>query len=172
MTDQDPYTLLGLLPDAPAEAIRQAYRRQAALIHPDRQPPARKAAAAEQMRQLNAARDLLLDPARRRAYDQAHQAAAPWPEPARPVYHDMWSDAAVDRRWRRAAQRSVAVAAILIALFGVALLSVFAPGALVGLARFVWAAGRVIVIVGATVIIPLALSALLAVVVRSLRGSR
>ena len=65
----DPYYLLGLPQTATADQIRAAYRRKAAETHPDRQPPDQRAAAEEQMKQLNAARDLLLDPRRRATYD-------------------------------------------------------------------------------------------------------
>ncbi len=65
----DPYYLLGLPHTATAHEIRAAYRRKAAATHPDHQPPDQRAAAEEQMKQLNAARDLLLDPRRRATYD-------------------------------------------------------------------------------------------------------
>ena len=65
----DPYYLLGIAQTATADEIRVAYRRRAAEIHPDLQPRANRALAEEQMKQLNAARDLPLDPRRRATYD-------------------------------------------------------------------------------------------------------
>jgi len=65
----DPYYLLGVSLTATPDEIRAAYRRRAAEIHPDRQPPDKRASASEQMKQLNAARDLLLDARRRAEYD-------------------------------------------------------------------------------------------------------
>jgi len=65
----DPYYLLGIAQTATADEIRAAYRHRAAEIHPDLQPRDKRPMAEEQMKQLNAARDLLLDPRRRAAYD-------------------------------------------------------------------------------------------------------
>ena len=65
----DPYALLGLPPRATPDEIRAAYRRLAAERHPDANPPDKKTLASEQMVELNAARDLLLDAARRSQYD-------------------------------------------------------------------------------------------------------
>ncbi len=73
----NPYSLLGLRADASLDEIRAAYRRLAAEWHPDVHPPEKKPWASEQMVQLNTARDLLLDPARRAAYDTA-RARATW----------------------------------------------------------------------------------------------
>jgi hypothetical protein len=74
----DPYTLLDLPPTAAPDDIRAAYRRRAAEWHPDRQPPEKKAEAVERMVQLNAARDLLLDPRRRIQYHREHENALRW----------------------------------------------------------------------------------------------
>lgn len=64
--DEDYYALLGVTSDASEELIRQAYRRQAKVSHPDlRRDPQAEAL----MRRLNAAREVLLDPQRRRSYD-------------------------------------------------------------------------------------------------------
>lgn len=65
----DPYYLLGVPQNASSGEIRAAYRRRATESHPDRQPPDRRAWAEEQMKQLNAARDILLDPRRRAEHD-------------------------------------------------------------------------------------------------------
>jgi hypothetical protein len=68
-SQRDPYRLLGIELTASPDEIRAAYRRRAAEHHPDRQPPEQRDQASEQMKDLNAARDLLLDPARRAQYD-------------------------------------------------------------------------------------------------------
>jgi curved DNA-binding protein CbpA len=69
--DSDPYATLGVVPSAIPDEIRAAYRRLAAACHPDLQPPEKKAWASEQMIQLNAARDLLLNTRRRVHYHQS-----------------------------------------------------------------------------------------------------
>ena len=66
----DPYYLLGVELNAPPDDIRAAYRRRAAEVHPDIQPLEKREWASERMKQLNAARDLLLDPKRRAEYDE------------------------------------------------------------------------------------------------------
>ena len=66
MPSVDPYRLLQVHPEADAEIIQVAYRKLAQRYHPD---VARDPEAARRMAELNAARDLLLDPAARAAYD-------------------------------------------------------------------------------------------------------
>src|SRR3990172_5132834 len=66
----DPYYLLGVELNAAPDEIRAAYRSRAAEVHPDIQPPEKREWASERMKQLNAARDLLLDPKRRTEYDE------------------------------------------------------------------------------------------------------
>lgn len=56
----DAYVTLGVTREADAAEIRRAYRVLAARVHPDLQPPARKAWAHAQMVRLNAARAELL----------------------------------------------------------------------------------------------------------------
>lgn len=63
--------LLGVPPDASTFEIERAYRRHAAVIHPDRffdQPSVRMEAEAK-LRQLNEAATILRDPERRMKYD-------------------------------------------------------------------------------------------------------
>lgn len=60
MSSPDPHTLLGLPATASAREVRAAYRRLAAQYHPDRHPPEKKAWAAAQMAQLNAAREAVV----------------------------------------------------------------------------------------------------------------
>ena len=76
--DFDPYATLGVLPSATPDAIRAAYRRLAAACHPDIQPPEKKAWASEQMIQLNAARDFLLNTRRRVQYHREHADHMQW----------------------------------------------------------------------------------------------
>ena len=67
--DKDYYALLGVDPDATAEQIKKAYRTLAKQYHPDvnNSPD-----AAERFREIIEAYDTLIDPARRRRYDQLH----------------------------------------------------------------------------------------------------
>jgi DnaJ-class molecular chaperone len=64
----DYYALLGVGQDASAEDIKKAYRKQALLYHPDRNPEQREAAEAR-FKELTQAYAVLMDPAKRRAYD-------------------------------------------------------------------------------------------------------
>jgi hypothetical protein len=61
----DPYEVLGVRRTASATEIRAAYRAAARRLHPD------AGGSAEGMQQLNVAWQVLRDPARRAAYDQA-----------------------------------------------------------------------------------------------------
>jgi curved DNA-binding protein CbpA len=60
------YEVLGLQPNSNAAQIRQAYRGLAKHLHPDRNP---LPAAAEALKQVNAAYEVLKNPTRRRQYD-------------------------------------------------------------------------------------------------------
>ena len=61
------YATLRLDRDASQETVRRAYRRQAQVHHPDRQPG--DAAAADRMAQINEAYAVLSHPGRRASYD-------------------------------------------------------------------------------------------------------
>ncbi len=61
------YELLGVAPHASHDEIRRAYRALAQVHHPDTNPDA----AAASMVEINAAWEVLGDPARRREYDWA-----------------------------------------------------------------------------------------------------
>ncbi len=64
----DYYEILQVHPKAEPEVIEAAYRRLARLYHPD---VSRRPDAAERMRQINLAYEVLSDPQKRRAYDAA-----------------------------------------------------------------------------------------------------
>ena len=63
---KDHYAALGLGSDATSADIKKAFRQQASVHHPDRNAAA---AAPERFRAVQAAYEVLSDPARRRAYD-------------------------------------------------------------------------------------------------------
>jgi len=71
MADVDPYKVLQVHPEADPEIIAVAYRKLAQRYHPD---VAAGPEAARMMSELNAARDLLLDPASRAAHDRSRRA--------------------------------------------------------------------------------------------------
>src|SRR4051794_40642068 len=66
------YEELGVPPNAPVEEIRQAYKLMARLLHPDAQvDPKLKALAEGQMKRLGEIASVLVDPAKRRNYDES-----------------------------------------------------------------------------------------------------
>lgn len=68
MEDVDYYAILGLDRGCSVEQVRRAYRVLAKRYHPD--VNGGSAEAAERCREVNAAHEVLSDPARRRAYDR------------------------------------------------------------------------------------------------------
>jgi curved DNA-binding protein CbpA len=72
--DKDYYDLLGVPREATEEEIRKAYRRQALEWHPDRRPGDPR--AAEHFKEISEAYAVLINPARRREYDEAARAGA------------------------------------------------------------------------------------------------
>jgi len=66
----NPYLLLGLQQDACDAWIRSAFRRVSLQVHPDRCP--NDPEAADRFRELTDAKELLLNPLRRRIYDTTH----------------------------------------------------------------------------------------------------
>ncbi len=64
----DPYDILGVRRDDSEEAIRKAYRKLAKVHHPDLNPG--KPEAAERFKAINAANELLSDPAKRARFDR------------------------------------------------------------------------------------------------------
>ena len=66
----DVYAVLGVEPDASAEALKAAHRRLVRAHHPDLQPPEARAAATRRVQELNVAYGLVRDPRARAAYDR------------------------------------------------------------------------------------------------------
>lgn len=87
MPEQNPYACLGLLPGSSSADIKRRYRQLAKQYHPDAQG---KASSEDKLRVLNAAYEILSDPAKKAAYDTAYEARfavfnpARAPLPARP----------------------------------------------------------------------------------------
>lgn len=65
---RDPYTVLGIERSASADAVKKAYRRLAKKHHPDLHAGDKR--AAETIKEINAAYDLLSDPAKRARFDR------------------------------------------------------------------------------------------------------
>ena len=63
----DPYDILGIAATSTPAEIRQAYRRLASALHPDRNP---EPDAAARFRRVQQAYDLLSDESRRREHDE------------------------------------------------------------------------------------------------------
>jgi curved DNA-binding protein CbpA len=91
--DKDYYAILGVARDATEDELRRAYRRQALSWHPDRRPGDSR--AAERFRDVSEAYAVLINPARRREYDEAWRRGAA--ETFRPsqdeLFRDLFSDA-------------------------------------------------------------------------------
>ena len=90
--DRDYYAALGLAPEATEEEIRRSYRRLALECHPDRNPGNPR--AEERFKEISEAYAVLMDPAKRGAYDRARGAGAPGGfGPSREdVFRDLFND--------------------------------------------------------------------------------
>ncbi len=90
--DRDYYATLGLRPDASEEEIRRTYRRMALQWHPDRNPGNPR--AEERFTEISEAYAVLIDPAKRGAYNRARGAGQPGGfEPSREdVFRDLFAD--------------------------------------------------------------------------------
>ncbi len=88
----DPYTLLGVAPDATDKQIRTAFLKLAKTSHPDLHPGDAK--AEERFKAATAAKDLLSDPERRARFDRGEidaagqERAPPGPPPTQRSYRD------------------------------------------------------------------------------------
>jgi curved DNA-binding protein len=74
---RDYYQTLGVARDAPAEAVKKAYRRLARKYHPD---VSREADAEKRMKEVNEAYAVLSDPGKRAAYDRLGRGYRPGQE--------------------------------------------------------------------------------------------
>jgi curved DNA-binding protein CbpA len=81
--EPDPYQLLGVARQATPAEIAQAWRRRARAEHPDARPA--DAGAPARFRALAGAYEMLSDPARRAAWDQAARVPEPGPAAPRPA---------------------------------------------------------------------------------------
>lgn len=81
--DDDPYAVLGVADTAPPEVIRGAWLALSKIYHPDNG----SAPDPDAMRAVNAAHDLLSDPARRAELDAA-RSTGPTPPPPDAGWHD------------------------------------------------------------------------------------
>lgn len=77
MEFKDYYQVLGVPRDAPADAIKKAYRKAARKYHPD---VSKEADATARMKEVNEAYAVLSDPEKRAAYDQVGQGYRPGQE--------------------------------------------------------------------------------------------
>jgi curved DNA-binding protein CbpA len=90
--EKDYYAVIGVGPEATADDIRRAYRRLALECHPDRNPGDPE--AGERFKEVSEAYAVLIDPAKRRAYDQIRRAGAPGD--FRPRREDLFRDLFAD----------------------------------------------------------------------------
>lgn len=91
--DKDYYAILGVPREAIEDEIRRAYRRQALEWHPDRRPGDPR--AAERFREISEAYAVLINPARRREYDEASRvgAAGMFRHSQDELFRDLFADA-------------------------------------------------------------------------------
>jgi curved DNA-binding protein CbpA len=90
--DRDYYRVLGLRPEASEDEIRRTYRRLALEWHPDRNPG--NPQAEERFKEISEAYAILIDPAKRRAYDSARGAGQPagFGASREDVFRDLFAD--------------------------------------------------------------------------------
>jgi DnaJ-class molecular chaperone len=91
-TDRDYYTILGVAPSATEEEIRRTYRRLALQWHPDRNRG--DARAEERFKEISEAYAVLMDTAKRGAYDGARQAgtSGDFGHSREDVFRDLFAD--------------------------------------------------------------------------------
>ena len=66
----DPYTVLGISNHASAKEIKEAFKRQARIYHPDKNPQADQSTMSSKMAEINAAYDVLSDENKRKVFDR------------------------------------------------------------------------------------------------------
>jgi len=90
--DVDYYAVLGLAPSATEEAIRRTYRRLALQWHPDRNRG--DARAEERFKEISEAYAVLMDPAKRQAWESARHAgsAGGFSQSREDVFRDLFND--------------------------------------------------------------------------------
>lgn len=86
MSDDDPYTTLGVEKTATQEQIKKAYRKLAKTLHPDLHPD--DAGKLAEFQAVSAAYDLLGDPEKRRKFDAGEIDASGQERPRRQYYHE------------------------------------------------------------------------------------
>lgn len=83
--EKDPYSILGVSPDASPQEIRNAYLSRTRIIHPDRfdraSQPQDWTKANEMLAELNEAYSTLRNPSSRSQYDELHTTKQPRPSP-------------------------------------------------------------------------------------------
>ena len=95
-TERDYYGLLGVAPTASEEEIKRAYRRLALRYHPDRNRGDKR--AEERFKEISEAYAVLMDPGRRRQYDDLRRARAEGARPREPrwreeeLFRDLFTD--------------------------------------------------------------------------------
>jgi curved DNA-binding protein CbpA len=92
--DKDYYAILGVPRDAAEEEVRKAYRRLALEWHPDRRPG--DPAAAERFKEISEAYAVLINPSRRREYDEVRRGGGAGR--FRPRQDDLFRDLFTDPR--------------------------------------------------------------------------
>jgi curved DNA-binding protein CbpA len=90
--DVDYYAVLGLAPGASDDEIRRTYRRLALQWHPDRNRGDGR--AEERFKEISEAYAVLMDPAKRRAWEAARQGgfSAGFPHSREDVFRDLFND--------------------------------------------------------------------------------
>ncbi len=91
---EDPYSVLGVKPEAPQDEIRKAYRALAKKLHPDLNPGDKK--AEEKFKQVSAAYDLVGDADKRARYDRGEIDASGNERPRERYYRD-FNDAGAEQ---------------------------------------------------------------------------
>ncbi len=106
-SSKDYYGILGCRPDASPDEIRRAYRRLALECHPDRNPG--NPEAEERFKTVSEAYAVLMDPARRRAFDEARRRGVPYETGAsrEDLFRDLFNDPRASRIFEEMARELV-----------------------------------------------------------------